>query len=122
MEVIKKKGIDKPKLVHNRKLFWIIIFLGILLIILIIFIIIDQTHKTKIPDNNITNISGNSECVNDGDCSPVCGCHPSSCVPVDKKGQCERMMCTMECSGPLDCGAGRCGCVNNKCSVINTAK
>jgi hypothetical protein len=24
----------------------------------------------------------------------------------------------MVCSGPLDCGAGSCGCVNGKCSVV----
>ena len=28
------------------------------------------------------------------------------------------LMCTMVCSGPLDCGAGSCGCVNGRCSVV----
>lgn len=27
-------------------------------------------------------------------------------------------MCTMSCEGPLDCGAGSCGCVNGTCSVV----
>jgi len=27
-------------------------------------------------------------------------------------------MCTASCEGPLDCGAGSCGCVKGKCSVV----
>jgi hypothetical protein len=27
-------------------------------------------------------------------------------------------MCTMSCEGPLDCGAGSCGCTNGQCSVV----
>jgi len=27
-------------------------------------------------------------------------------------------MCTMSCEGPIDCGAGSCGCVEGKCRVI----
>ena len=27
-------------------------------------------------------------------------------------------MCTASCEGPLDCGAGSCGCVNRRCDVI----
>jgi len=29
-------------------------------------------------------------------------------------------MCTAGCEGPLDCGAGSCGCVNGTCSVISS--
>ncbi len=31
------------------------------------------------------------------------------------------LLCTASCEGPLDCGAGRCGCVNGICSVIPSA-
>lgn len=31
-------------------------------------------------------------------------------------------MCTASCEGPLDCGAGSCGCVDKKCSVIPAIK
>jgi hypothetical protein len=27
-------------------------------------------------------------------------------------------MCTMSCEGPIDCGAGSCGCVNGKCGIV----
>jgi hypothetical protein len=32
------------------------------------------------------------------------------------------MMCTAVCAGPLDCGAGSCGCVDGKCSIIPAGK
>lgn len=71
----------------------------------------------KIPNNNNNN-NNPGECRNDKDCSPVCGCHPNSCVLVNTKPDCKEMLCSMECSGPLDCGAGYCGCVNGKCNVV----
>jgi len=27
----------------------------------------------------------------------------------------------MSCEGPIDCGAGRCGCVDGKCNVVAAA-
>lgn len=64
------------------------------------------------------NNSAEKECEKDTDCIKACGCHPDSCVPAAAKGDCEGLICTQECSGPLDCGAGYCGCINYKCSVI----
>jgi hypothetical protein len=115
MKIEKKEGIDKVRIVHNKKLFWIIIVLGIILIILIIFIILNVKH------NNPTN-STLKECSIDSDCVPACGCHPNSCVPKINKSECERLICTQDCSSPLDCGAGSCGCSNNKCSIIPKSK
>jgi hypothetical protein len=117
IEVVKKRGIDKPRLVHNKKLFWTIIVLGIILIILIILIVI--TGKNRGINNNNSDNNSTNECNNDSDCVPVCGCHPDSCIAFNKKTECERMFCTQECSGPLDCGAGYCSCKNSRCSVIN---
>ena len=119
MKIVRKKGLEKPRLVHNKKLFWVIIGLGIILIILIIFVVMNG--KSSNSGNNQNNSSEN-ECVMDSDCVPLCGCHPNSCVSISKKPECERVICTQECSGPLDCGAGSCDCLNGKCSVISNQK
>jgi hypothetical protein len=58
-----------------------------------------------------------AECTRDADCVPAECCHPSSCTGAPVKRPCN-LMCTMSCEGPLDCGAGSCGCVNGTCSVI----
>jgi hypothetical protein len=58
------------------------------------------------------------ECSRDADCVPAECCHPSSCTAAVAEHPCN-LMCTMSCEGPLDCGAGSCGCVNGKCSVIS---
>jgi hypothetical protein len=51
------------------------------------------------------------------DCVPAECCHPTSCINKAEKRVCT-VMCTMSCEGPIDCGAGQCGCVNGKCDVI----
>ena len=56
-------------------------------------------------------------CMTDDDCVPAQCCHPTTCTNKANKGVCN-LMCTMSCEGPIDCGAGRCGCVNGKCSVV----
>jgi hypothetical protein len=58
-----------------------------------------------------------AECTRDADCVPAGCCHPSSCTAVIAKKPCN-LMCTASCEGPLDCGAGSCGCVKGKCSVV----
>jgi hypothetical protein len=116
MKIERKKGIEKPRLVHNKKLFWIIIGLGILLIVLIILIVIDSKNNNS-PNSN--NNSSNKECFQDSDCVASGCCHPDSCTSIDKKPGCDDMVCTEECSGPLDCGAGSCGCISNRCQVVS---
>ena len=111
VKIEKKRGLKKMRINHNKKLFWAIILLLIILSVLIYFIINNK------PVNNDENLE--KECYEDKDCVPACGCHPDSCVPAAKRGECERLICTQECSGPLDCNAGYCGCVNNKCSVVD---
>ncbi len=58
-----------------------------------------------------------AECTRAEDCVPSECCHPSSCTAVAVKKPCN-LMCTASCEGPLDCGAGSCGCVRGKCSVV----
>jgi hypothetical protein len=58
-----------------------------------------------------------AECMRDADCVPAECCHASSCTALAAKRPCN-LLCTASCEGPLDCGAGSCGCVNGKCSVV----
>lgn len=58
-----------------------------------------------------------TSCESDSDCVGAQCCHPTSCINKAYKGVCN-LVCTAVCEGPLDCGAGTCGCVNNRCVVI----
>jgi hypothetical protein len=73
-----------------------------------------STPKCLIPSFqcNIT-----KSCESDSDCTSLECCHPTSCINKAYKGVCNEL-CTQVCQGPLDCGAGSCGCVNNRCTVI----
>jgi hypothetical protein len=57
------------------------------------------------------------QCTADADCVPAQCCHPTGCVNRVALKACNEM-CTMSCEGPLDCGAGSCGCVRGTCSVV----
>jgi len=58
-----------------------------------------------------------AECNIDDDCVPEQCCHPTTCIPKEKKGVCN-LACTMECRpGTMDCGGGSCSCDNGKCQV-----
>jgi hypothetical protein len=74
------------------------------------------THPAPAPDATTTQADTQS-CKTDQECVPAQCCHPMSCIKTIAKQPCT-MMCTMSCEGPLDCGAGSCGCVNGKCSVV----
>lgn len=63
--------------------------------------------------------AGTNSCATDSDCAPAPVCHPSSCVNSTYAGIPDNMACTMACLGPLDCGAGYCGCVEGTCRVIS---
>ena len=111
-----KKG-DGIRIIYNKKLLWIIIVLIILFVILIYFIAKNNgNNKDNTENNNIV-----KECSIDNDCSPATCCHSDSCIPVINKPNCKGMFCSMDCSGPLDCGAGHCGCINGKCSVVSNS-
>lgn len=102
---------------NNKVLFritdnWKLRIIILLLILFLAFIyFITQKNLKSIPSNT-------SECRIDSDCSPACGCHPNSCIATISRVNCSKLFCTQECSGPLDCGAGSCKCVQNKCGVV----
>src|SRR5512145_1724354 len=58
------------------------------------------------------------QCTADADCVPAQCCHPTSCINRVAQPSCDGTVCTMMCGGPLDCGAGSCGCVRGQCSVV----
>lgn len=57
-------------------------------------------------------------CVVAGDCVPAQCCHPTSCINRAAAPDCEDAICTMSCQGPLDCGAGTCGCDRGTCTIV----
>lgn len=57
-------------------------------------------------------------CQSDDECVPAQCCHSFSCVNDKYKPNCEEVFCTQVCEGPIDCGTGYCGCVNNRCKVV----
>ncbi len=101
----KRKGI---KIEHNKKLFWVIIVLIVVLII-VIYLIVQKSKVDKVVLE---------ECKIDEDCVPATCCHPDSCISVENAPVCEDIMCSMVCSGPLDCGEGYCGCIRGKCNIL----
>ena len=113
MEIRRKKGLNKSKIVgHNKVVGWIIIVLTVILILLLIFI------KTSPRDNGL-NVSNMSYCALDSDCVPDSCCHASSCVNTANKPVCKSIMCTQECvSETMDCGQGSCKCINEKCKAV----
>lgn len=59
-----------------------------------------------------------TKCITDADCVPATCCHPDSCVNVKYAPDCKNIICTLECRlGTMDCGGGRCVCINNQCKV-----
>ena len=107
MKIERKEGIGKIKITYNKKIFWTIIILFIILIGLI-YAIVNSNNKEKV----------NFDCSENNECVPASCCHAESCISSDKAPVCNRTVCTQECSSTLDCGQGSCGCINNKCTVI----
>lgn len=69
------------------------------------------------PSATGTSVPASGTCTKDSDCVPATSCHPDRCTVVANAGPSD-VMCTADCAGPLDCGAGSCGCVNNTCAVV----
>ena len=119
MEIKRKKGVKKIRIEHNKTLFWIIIALIFFLIILLIYT--NSLNSKKVDEltceqaNSCYNAS--SDCQVDSDCIPASCCHPTSCTTKENVKPCN-LLCTQDCSGPLDCNMGHCGCVDNKCQVV----
>ena len=73
--------------------------------------VLPATTTTTVPAPDIR------ACTRDADCVPDQCCHPTSCINRDYKQVCT-LLCTNVCLGPIDCGAGHCGCVNGECSTV----
>jgi len=87
-------------------------FIAITAVIAVIFLLILANPADK---KNQTDVEF---CSNDIDCVPKQCCHPDACVNINYKPDCYDVLCTAVCQGPIDCGAGMCGCINSKCEVI----
>lgn len=56
------------------------------------------------------------------DCTPDAFCHPKNAVNKYYTPKSNGPIgCTLDCSGPLDCGGGRIECRQNQCVIIATA-
>lgn len=97
------------KFEHNKKLFFVILFLVVLFII-ILYVFLEKERYYENPKEN--------SCEIDSDCVKASCCHATSCVNKKHAPECSAVYCTLDCSGPLDCGRGVCGCVNNECNII----
>jgi len=112
MKIVRKKDINKIRVVHNRGLFWFII---VLILFFIVFLVYASQNFGVVEES----VEENLKCESDADCVPELCCHAATCVHVSEQPNCNNMMCTMECvSGTMDCGGGRCGCVNGYCGVV----
>lgn len=111
MKIIRKKGVDKIRITHNKKLLWVIL----ILIGLLIVVIYMGAKASK--DNKKIDVNNSAECSVDSDCIPNSCCHANGCISKENVKVCN-LFCTEDCSGPLDCGAGSCGCVKNKCEIV----
>ena len=109
MRVVRKrrKGI---KIELNWKLLLIIIVLLILFAVVVNLILKNMKEIVGVVKEDL--------CVKDSDCVSASCCHPTECVIKEKSPACEGIFCSAVCSGPLDCNAGQCGCVDNKCVVV----
>ncbi|MCX6777834.1 MAG: hypothetical protein NT157_03020 [Candidatus Micrarchaeota archaeon] len=62
--------------------------------------------------------SGSFDCYDDSDCVPATCCHPSECVLKREAPICSGIACTLSCETLLDCGEGRCICLEGACEAV----
>ena len=98
-------------------------YIVLLLLIAMTATLIVRCVTSHIPNNTTpgggtgdgyTNITA---CTVDSDCVPAECCHPTGCINRTYKEVCT-LLCTASCEGPIDCGAGHCGCVNGTYGVL----
>jgi hypothetical protein len=77
----------------------------------------DGSAVGRVPPNCEFAPCPSESCESASDCVGTECCHPTSCINKAYKGVCNEL-CTQVCQGPLDCGAGACSCVNNKCVIV----
>lgn len=52
------------------------------------------------------------------DCVAATCCHPDDVINKKYAPDCSATLCTAACLGPLDCGAGKIECIENKCVLV----
>jgi hypothetical protein len=91
----------------------IISIISIIILFLILFIFIIQDNKT-------TKIN---ECETEYDCVPATCCHADNCISKFEAQNCTGILCSGNCqANTTDCGQAKCGCINEKCSLILNKK
>lgn len=85
---------------NKRGLIGTIVILGVLLVVGFFWFVGEQNRKEEIQ------------------CVPASCCHATECVLVNEAPNCSGIMCSMVCSGPLDCGVGRCKYIDGECKVV----
>ena len=118
MKIIRKKGVDKIRITHNKKLLWIILILIGLLIVVIYF---GAKNNKKIDEG--LSCKTNEDCVEvQTGCCPCSSGGEETCVLKsevksyqDKLANCsKRTICTQM----FNCKIKSCECINNTCSEI----
>ena len=87
-------------MMNKKGLVGIIIILGILLVVGFFWFAGERDGKKEIK------------------CVPESCCHATGCVLASDAPNCSGIMCSMVCSGPLDCGAGHCEYIHRKCEIV----
>lgn len=113
MKIERKEGIRGVRIVeHNKKVLYAIIILAIALVFVVGLII--KAPETKM-EKNISEV----ECSSNADCVPASCCHAASCVSKENAPKCRDVFCSAVCEpNTMDCGQGRCECLNNKCTAL----
>ncbi len=79
----------------------------------------DTGIRSVVPECQDTNCLVADNCNTADDCAPAACCHPDSVVNKEFAPDCSEAICTLSCEGPLDCGAGRIECLENKCAIVS---
>ena len=78
---------------------------------------INQPPANTNQNTNTDLVTDPSYCQIDTDCVKATCCHPRTAVNKSNAPSCTGIACDLSCQGPLDCGAGKIVCENNKCTV-----
>jgi len=106
-------------MIKDKKSLILKIILGILIILIIAVLLDIKNLVNNLNEEESNEVSLNASCFSDQDCVPAPCCHATSCVPMSQAPSCKGVFCTMDCKpNTLDCGQGKCACVNNKCTAL----